>query len=196
MIATAPVTADLGQELLGIIEQAIRDTCSIDDCDRPRWARGWCSKHYGRWRKHGSPQALLRPRPATERFWAKVIGDDYTKCWTWTAKVDTHGYGHFDGRMAHRFAYEHLIIEVPGDLVLDHLCRNRKCVNPWHLQPVTVRVNWERSIDSACQRRTDPQRCRRGHDLTKGAYVYQGQTSCRTCRNEASNRFKKKQRAA
>jgi hypothetical protein len=45
---------------------------------------------------------------------------------------------------AHRFAYELLVGPIPEGLVIDHLCRNRRCVNPAHLEPVTAEENWRR----------------------------------------------------
>jgi hypothetical protein len=101
-----------------------------------------------------------------ERFWSRVIGTEFTQCWQWAGSKDRHGYGriwvsgHETG--AHRFAYEALIVAVPDGLDLDHLCRNRSCVNPWHMEPVTRRENVMRgnSIQSRNARKTH---CPRGH---------------------------------
>jgi hypothetical protein len=73
----------------------------------------------------------------SERFWAKVYrGDD---CWEWLAAKSTAGYGRFKVAgglvQAHRFAYEDIVGPIPDGLQLDHLCRNRACVNPDHLEP-------------------------------------------------------------
>lgn len=87
-----------------------------------------------------------------ERFWMKVTGDSYEDCWTWTAALADTGYGRFrtPGRtvFAHRWAYEQVIGPIPDGLQLDHLCRNTRCVNPWHLDPVTGRVNVRRGIEA------------------------------------------------
>ena len=86
--------------------------------------------------------------PAEVRFWRHV--DDTGTCWVWTASIRPDGYGEFRaGRLvkAHRFAYEHLIGPVPDGLHLDHLCRNRACVNPEHLDPVPNAVNIRRAWD-------------------------------------------------
>lgn len=70
-------------------------------------------------------------------------------CWQWTGAIDKTGYGRFTigrgrSQAAHRFAYElHVGPILPG-LDLDHLCRNRWCVNPAHLEPVTRSVNLSR----------------------------------------------------
>lgn len=97
-----------------------------------------------------------------ERFWAKVQPTGF--CWEWTASK-AHGYGYFNGSRAHRFAYELLVGPIPDGLVIDHLCRNRGCVNPDHLEPVTQRENTMRgySFSRLHARKTH---CIRGHEFT------------------------------
>lgn len=72
-------------------------------------------------------------------------------CWTWTGAL-TEGYGRikWGGRldMAHRVVYAILVGPVPDGLQLDHLCRNRACVNPAHLEPVTQAVNMQRAAEA------------------------------------------------
>lgn len=98
--------------------------------------------------------------PAPERFWPKVDKDgpvpehrpDLGPCWVWVAGGWKRGYGCFyhDNRMtrAHCFAYELLVGPVPDGLELDHLCRNKGCVNPTHLEPVTHDENIKRHFRS------------------------------------------------
>ena len=88
------------------------------------------------------------------RFWDKIRILD-NGCWLWTGSISTAGYGRFgvgsrtdnSARMvgAHRWAYEHLVGPIPPGLESDHLCRNRACVNPAHIEPVTRSVNFLRS---------------------------------------------------
>lgn len=90
-------------------------------------------------------------------------------CWNWTAAIDPTGYGRFwlDGRMqyAHRVVYELFVEPIPEGLTLDHLCRNHACVNPAHLEPVTLGENVLRGvgISAVNARKTH---CIRGHEFT------------------------------
>lgn len=76
------------------------------------------------------------------------IIDTKTNCWNWNKQIMNGGYGVKHGMLAHRFYYEKYIEEIPKNLELDHLCRNRKCVNPDHLEPVTKAVNQQRGLNS------------------------------------------------
>lgn len=86
------------------------------------------------------------PRHDDERFWAKVQGGSVEECWLWTG-AKSRDYGQYAGVPAHRVAYEMLRAEVPDGLVMDHVCCNPPCVNPWHLEPVTYSTNTTRSVD-------------------------------------------------
>lgn len=83
------------------------------------------------------------------RFWAKVDWSErITECWEWTAATYSNGYGHFGlsrdrGVLAHRFAWELLLDEIPPGMHLDHRCHNRTCVNPKHLRLATAKQNLE-----------------------------------------------------
>lgn len=70
-------------------------------------------------------------------------------CWLWTGATCRNNYPRFSAACrsfpAYRWAYELFISEVPAGLEIDHLCRMRECVNPWHLQPVTHAENMRRS---------------------------------------------------
>lgn len=175
-----------------------RRPCSVEGCERPvgpKSARGWCPRHYGRWLKTGSPTGSRRPS-AEIRFFAKVrlAGD----CWEWTASLDQSGYGLFQGggqRMirSHIWSYNFFVGRVPTGLQLDHLCRNRACCNPWHLDPVTPLVNTRRGHGTG--RRTH---CPQGHPYDE-ANTYRhpsGRRVCRICKRASQARYDAKRRSA
>jgi hypothetical protein len=120
------------------------------------------------------------------RFWPKVDRQTEDACWNWTAAVFRGGYGLFrkDGRnhLAHRFAYELAKGSIPEGLHLDHLCRNRACVNPAHLEPVTNRVNALRG-ESFSAVNAAKAHCLNGHAFDEAnTYTYpNGHRECRAC---------------
>jgi len=118
------------------------------------------------------------------RFQAKVWRELRTGCWIWTASRDKHGYGRFVGTLAHCLAYQHYIGPVPAGLELDHLCRNRGCVNPWHLEPVTHLTNLQRGESWSFQR--SKTHCPVGHLYDEeNTLISGGARYCRTCKRLA-----------
>ncbi len=98
------------------------------------------------------------------RFWDKVRKTE--SCWLWTATLD-QGYGRFSvapGRSARapRVAYELFVGPIPADRQIDHLCRNRACVNPAHLELVTSRTNTLRG-EGRTARNARKTHCPKGH---------------------------------
>lgn len=83
------------------------------------------------------------------RFWAKVSVRQYG-CWEWNGCKHTHGYGRFylNRRwiMAHRISYIIFNKSIPDNREIDHICRNRQCVNPDHLEAVTHKENTRRGF--------------------------------------------------
>lgn len=100
------------------------------------------------------------------RFWSKVDPCRTDGCYLWVGSFSRAGYGHFSLNSrtlkAHRFAYELLAGPISDKLTIDHLCRNRACVYPKHLEPVTIRENILRS-DGPAARAARKTHCPAGH---------------------------------
>ncbi len=129
-----------------------------------------------------------------QRFWKKVRVIPCGGCWEWTASLNDSGYGQINvgGRpaRAHRVAYEFVVGPIPDGLVIDHLCRNRTCVNPSHMEVVTRGENVRRGVGPAraAAKRLNRVACKRGHVFDEGntAINSRGARVCRTCRREAA----------
>lgn len=137
-------------------------------------------------------------KPAIERFLLKINVVE-SGCWEWTASTDTSGYAqlklNLKSRSAHRFIYEYYHGEIDPKLTIDHLCRNRKCVNINHLEQVTNKENILRGISFTAvnSRKTH---CMHGHEFTEENtwYAENGGRDCRTCNKINSHQFFKKHR--
>lgn len=130
----------------------------------------------------------MTPDQFDANLWALV---DRTSdgCWEWLGYRTYAGYGTYEGTTAHRWTYESAVGRpIPQGLELDHLCLNRGCVRPDHLEPVTHDENLRRATEA----RTG---CVNGHPYTAAStYLYLGKGKksparlCRICRKEAEAR--------
>ena len=121
------------------------------------------------------------------RFLKYVVKNKETGCWEWTGSIMSAGYGQFStGRLrnnrAHRWFYIQMRGTIPGNAYLDHLCRNKICVNPDHLEPASAQTNVLRGISPPAVN-AKKQTCKRGHTLTPANTwkSKQGYRQCRIC---------------
>jgi len=167
-------------------------TCSVNGCEKQHKARGWCHTHYTAELRSGRIE--VAPKLSDwDRFWANV--DVAGICWQWDPEKlqNGTGYGNFGVRGdivgAHRYAWTILVGDIPEGMHIDHLCRNRGCVNPDHLEIVTIEENVKRGygITAHNARKTH---CVRNHEFTESNTRYRlgsnGKTwrKCRACARE------------
>lgn len=159
------------------LHDGVFETCASADSATPAWSAqhgvtaGRSQQVAGAATPAATPQLLL------DRFWSRV--DRSGDCWNWTGSVAGKGYGYLSGKRAHRIAYELQVGPIGDGMVIDHLCRNRLCCNPAHLEAVTNRTNVLRGEHpNAVTRRTG--QCKRGHSM-RNAKVNKSGRQCRKC---------------
>lgn len=169
-----------------------RPLCSIEGCDSNRYCKDLCCNHYNAYRKWGDPlfvgkQWKLSPE---ERFWQYVRKTD--ECWEWTGNTSRLGYGMFslDGksRSAHRVSYEWFVGTIPEGLEIDHLCRNRRCVRPEHLEAVSHHENVRRGIN------VTRLHCKLGHLLQPSMENGRPRRRCPDCDRTSKQRYQERKK--
>lgn len=174
---------------MGDISPVMR-ACSVEGCERQSEALGYCFAHYYRFKRWGDPRPDLpikAARTVLDRFWAEVVVAH--GCLEWRGQRNSAGYGRIlvNGKrvFVHRLAYEMFVGKIPPGFEVDHLCRNRLCVRPDHLEAVTSAQNTLRSGNPAAinARKTH---CPQGHllDGDNLRRTPRGSRRCRACDRE------------
>jgi hypothetical protein len=163
---------------------------------------GGVAPHNKYWSYLMPSHSITLPPPSDIRFWSRVDFNgplwQGSRCWVWNG-CRVQGYGRIGrrgkGAKTHRLAYEHYVGPIPSGLTIDHLCRNRPCMNPKHLEPVSGAINTLRG-DSSPAKNARKTHCKRGHPFdTDNTYYYptSGSRACRICKRQLLRAWRRKQ---
>lgn len=136
-----------------------------------------------------------------KRFWARVDVRGASECWLWIGGKNTNGYGAVKiNRVqlaAHRVAYTIMVGPIPDQLTIDHLCRNRLCQNPEHLEAVTHRENCLRAVPYR-KNMKDRTHCNHGHSLKIHGYHkkrgHWNHFACRLCSKLSKKNYRQRKK--
>lgn len=204
-------TLPRGRTLRGGIDVA-KDICSIPNCEKPVEARGWCRGHYMRWNRYGDPEGQTQKvhwntskwndpdfrLKQWNRFLSKVVRTD--GCWFWMGFL-SQGYGQHCATMhgrsnwrAHRFAWAFWNGPIPDGHLIHHVCHNKACVRPDHLEALTPTQHAaKKGHGFNVPRETH---CKNGHPFSVANTRWKdGHRICITCAKEASQRRRERLKA-
>lgn len=181
--------------------------CAVDGCTKPQIARGWCTGHYQRWKKNGSPtpsgwSAFVRnskPPNGSPQEWLEyyAIPVPEAGCWLFIGGVDCRGYGKIGvggiTTIASRASYEKFYGPIPNGLLVCHRCDVPLCINPKHLFLGTQTENLGDMYAKGRRIMTYRDQCKFGHPLIKPSWA--NQKICPICMRAANIRHRAKARA-
>jgi hypothetical protein len=137
-------------------------------------------------------------RPLKERFEGKFVKGDIDECWEWQAGIAKSGYGQimtgdaeigFKPGLAHRLSYTFYIGPIPENFTIDHKCKNKKCVNPNHLQPLSFEDHGRKDNQNV-----NKTHCQNGHPFDEeNTYSWDGNDyrQCKICKKERQAEWRK-----
>lgn len=138
----------------GFVIRQRKRRCSIEGCSKAHEARGYCSKHWLRWRKYGDPLCVMRNNGVGDtveaRFWSRAaLTANDQRCWLWVGRKNNKGYGQLSVQgknwLAHRYAW-YLTKGFEPMLFLLHSCDTPTCINPNHLREGTQLENMQDAV--------------------------------------------------
>lgn len=139
------------------------------------------------------------------RFYEKIHIDKSSECWNWKGKPSSDGYGRmgidYKVYLAHRVSYVLKYGEPPPHMVIDHVCRNRICINPDHLEVVSLEENIRRGVGPERMRESSDAKAQRTH--CKNGHPFSGynlslndrQRLCKTCHRQWQKDFRARKKA-
>lgn len=133
----------------------------------------------------------MRGRPLGAPFHERHMPEPNTGCWLWLGPSKGYGYGGHGSDYAHRVSYRLFKGPIPDGLTIDHLCSQRSCVNPAHLEAVPMRTNLLRG-NGAAGRNARKDACPLGHPYDR---VWDGTRRCSICRARVKRASKDRVRA-
>ena len=158
--------------------------CAVEGCALPAARLGWCNKHHLRWVRFGDVLTTKYIRGSVEE---RLVGRRIVTpagCWEYRGALTRDGYAHmtvgYRTRSVHRVAYETFVGPVPPGLQIDHLCCNKGCFRPTHLEAVPKEENIRRAFANGLVPRPRRSECIRGHALVP-SNIYMGRDGKRRC---------------
>lgn len=135
-----------------------------------------------------------------EKLFKSISICQETGCWNWIGHIEKNGYGRFcykgKSKWAHRCAYQIIVGEIPSGLELDHLCKNTRCVNPNHLEPVSHRENMKRAGFVLAKLHKAKTHCPQGHPYSGvNLVVWNNQRFCRICQTKYKRNYEESKKS-